>query len=80
MQYCEKCDTEYECEEECRCRQYRRWCESGQKNRVPREWKLDWGDGYVNDPEDCEHMDFDESMDGSRRCLECGLKVGSGIQ
>ena len=25
--------------------------------------------------EGCEHVDFDEWMDGTRRCLGCGLEV-----
>jgi hypothetical protein len=59
------------------CRQYRRWCVDGQKNRVPQAWKIDyWGD-YINDPWDCNHADFNEYMDGSAQCKFCG-KVREG--
>lgn len=74
MLYCDRCETEYERGEACMCGQYRRWMESGQKNRVPAEWKIDFWNDYPNDPEDCEHIDFDEAMDGSARCRDCGLR------
>jgi len=49
MKYCERCDTEYERDDECMCRRYRYRCENGQKARVPLVWKLDWWDGMGMD-------------------------------
>lgn len=75
MLYCERCDTEYEAEEQCMCATYIRRMEGGQKNRVPLAWKVDNWDGYFNDPWECEHVEFDEPIEGRARCLGCGENI-----
>jgi hypothetical protein len=73
MSYCEKCDAEYEQDEECMCRQYKRWCEEGQKIRVPLYWRQEyWWGLYINDPDDCEHISYKEYRSGRGKCWDCG--------
>lgn len=77
MKYCEKCDWEYEDEPgyECLCPGYRKFMEAGLTDNVPKHWKLDYWDGYINAPELCNHTNFEDYQDGSAKCLDCGLRT-----
>jgi hypothetical protein len=74
MSYCEKCDWEYE-EGECLCPGYKKFMEAGFTSNVPMAWKTDYWDGYPNAPEFCNHVDFEDYMDGSATCKLCGTKL-----
>jgi hypothetical protein len=45
MRWCEKCDTEYEHGEHCKCVTYRKRMEHGLEFMVPIWWIRDWWDG-----------------------------------
>lgn len=74
MPYCGRCRMVYLDDDTCMCPYFQQWCESSEKYRVPLAWKLDWWDGYVNDPWDCEHLNIRETRDG-RMCRDCGEEI-----
>lgn len=73
MNYCSKCEWEYE-EGECLCPAYRKFMEEGFTNAVPMAWKVDWWDGYPNNPGYCDHRDLPEFEGHSVKCKLCGMR------
>ena len=71
--YCEKCDTEYEPGENCRCHKYRRWMENGQEWRVPYWWITDWWDGPVRGGHN--HARRPEPVTEDSICSGCGQRL-----
>lgn len=78
MKYCRKCEWEYEDGTECLCRVYRKHMEAGKTNLVPMHWKFECWEGYLNNPQYCEHYAVNPRMDGSYQCRLCGVEIAKG--
>lgn len=73
MNYCHKCEFEYE--EECLCPSFRKFMEIGETNAVPMAWKLEYWDGYPNAPKYCDHPFWEEiPMGDGVSCTGCGIE------